>query len=237
VAFLALAAALWAMGSLLDGRISFAETLYAFAASLTSAAYAVDWPAVESAAKPAALALLIIAFAARKGPPDVKRLVLAALAASLVGDTLLLSHALFLPGLGAFLTAHGFYILAFSRGVGFLPSRLAAAAFATFAALALAYLWPAVAADLRAPVALYVGVIATMAAQAAGRATCLRDAASAAVALGAALFLLSDLTIALTKFAGAGSAADQGTLPMYYLAQGLIAFCVLPRAAAARAAQ
>lgn len=229
VAFLALAAALWAMGSLLDRRISFAETLYAFAAALASAAYALGSPGVETAAKPAATALLIAAFATREGPLEVKRLVLAALAASLVGDVLLLSPSLFLPGLVAFLVAHGLYILAFSRGVGFLPSRAAAAGVAAFAALALAYLWPGVPAELKAPVALYVGVIAVMVAQAAGRATRLRDGASAAVALGAALFLLSDLTIALTKFAGAGSTADQWTLPMYYLAQGLIAFCVLPR--------
>ena len=56
----------------------------------------------------------------------MKRLVLAALIASLAGDALLLSPALFLPGLVAFLIAHGFYIAAFSRGVGFLPSRIAA---------------------------------------------------------------------------------------------------------------
>jgi len=44
--------------------------------------------------------------------------------------------------------------------------------------------------------------------------------------------MLSDLTLALAKFAGAG-AADLWTLPTYYLAQGLIAFCVLPRPKAA----
>ena len=67
----------------------------------------------------------------------MKRLVLAALAASLAGDVLLMAPSLFLPGLVAFLIAHGFYIAAFSRGVGFLPSRLAAAAIGLFAAVAL----------------------------------------------------------------------------------------------------
>jgi alkylglycerol monooxygenase len=62
---LSLTAALWAMGSLLDGRISIAETLYVFAAALTCAAYALGWDRLESIAKPAALVLLIAAFAMR----------------------------------------------------------------------------------------------------------------------------------------------------------------------------
>ena len=37
------------------------------------------------------------------------------------------------------------------------------------------------------------------------------------------------MTIALFKFGHVGWPADQWTLPTYYLAQGLIAFCVLPR--------
>jgi uncharacterized membrane protein YhhN len=72
--------------------------------------------------RPAAMALLIVSFAMRDGRADIKRLVTAALVASLAGDTLLLSPSLFAPSLFAFLVAHGFYIAAFSRGVGFLPS-------------------------------------------------------------------------------------------------------------------
>ena len=41
--------------------------------------------------------------------------------------------------------------------------------------------------------------------------------------------MLSDMTIALIKFGNVGWPADQWTLPTYYLAQGLIAFYVLPR--------
>src|SRR5271166_362694 len=227
--FLSIAATLWAMGSLLDGRISIGETLYVFAAAAASSAYALGQPGVEMVAKPAAMVLLIGAFAMREGRADVKRLVGAALAASLIGDALLLSPALFLPGLVAFLAAQGFYIAAFSRGVGFMPSRGAAIAIAAFAALALAAVWPGVGAGLRAPVAIYVAVIALMAAQAAGRATVVRDGAAFAVAAGAFIFMLSDLTIALSKFGSVAWPADQWTLPTYYLAQGLIAFCVLPR--------
>ena len=229
--FLSLAASLWAMGALLDGRISIAETLYVFAAALTCSAYALGWAGVEDVAKPLALALLILAFAAREGRADVKWLVTAALAASLIGDTLLLSPSLFLPGLLAFLIAHGFYIRALSRGVGFLPSRVAAIAIGAFAALVFAYVWPGVAAGLKIPVVVYAAVVACDAAQAAGRATVLRDRAALAVGIGGVLFMISDMTIAIFKFGGVGWAVDQWTLPTYYLAQGLIAFCVLPRQA------
>ena len=227
--FLSLAATLWAMGALLDGRVSICEALYVFAAASTCAAYALDWPVVQDVMKPLAMALLILAFALRKGLLDVKRLVLAALAASLIGDTLLLRPSLFLPGLVAFLAAHCFYVAAFSRGVGFLPSRVALGGIAAFAALVLAYVWPGVSPDLKAPVVIYVGVISLMAAQAIGRAIVLGAGAAFAVAAGAFIFMLSDLTIALDKFGNVGWPADQWTLPTYYLAQGLIAFCVLPR--------
>jgi alkylglycerol monooxygenase len=82
---------------------------------------------------------------------------------------------------------------------------------------------------LKAPVAVYVGVIALMAAQAIGRAAALRTGAAAAVAAGALVFMLSDITIALDKFGHVGWPADQWTLPTYYLAQGLIVFWALPR--------
>jgi alkylglycerol monooxygenase len=227
--FLSLTATLWAMGSLLDRRISICEALYVFAAASTCAAYALGWPVVQDVMKPLAMALLILSVALRDEKKDVKRLVLVALVASLIGDTLLLWPAFFLPGLIAFLAAHSFYIAAFSRGVGFLPSRAALAATAAFAALVLPTVWPGVSPDLKAPVAVYVGVIALMAAQAIGRAIALRTGAATAVAAGALIFMLSDITIARAKFGNAGWPADQWTLPTYYLAQGLIALWALPR--------
>jgi len=227
--FFALAATLSAIGALLDGRLSVLEAAFVFAAALTSAAFSLGWPTVEMVAKPLALALLIASFAPRRGEPWVKRLVLAALVASLAGDVLLLWPALFLPGLVAFLIAQVLYGLAFSRGVGFLPSRAALAAVAAFAIVVLATLWPDIEAGLRAPVAAYVAMLGLMVAQGAGRATALADRASALVAVGAAVFMASDLTLALTTFAGAPAFVAQATLPTYYLAQALIAFFVLPR--------
>ena len=154
---------------------------------------------------------------------------LAALVASLAGDVLLLWPSLFLPGLVAFLIAQGFYVAAFSRGVGFLPSRVALLAVAAVALGAIAYLWPGIGAGLRAPVAAYVAALGLMVAQGAGRATVLKDRASTLVAIGAATFMLSDLTLAVATFTPSDAPVDQATLPTYYLAQALIAFFVLPR--------
>ena len=77
--------------------------------------------------------------------------------------------------------------------------------------------------------AVYVVAIALMAAQASGRASVLKDRAAVAVAAGALLFMVSDATIALVKFSRLDWPLDQWTLPTYYLAQGLIAFFILPR--------
>jgi alkylglycerol monooxygenase len=232
VVFFSLTAAAWAMGALLDGRISTPESLFVFCAAFNCAAHALDWRALHDLATPVAMALLIAAVVQREGKGDVKRLVVGALAASLIGDTLLLQSSLFVAGLVAFLVAHGFYVAAFTRGVGFLPSRAALAAIAAVAIGILVYLWPGVGGELKAPVGVYVGVIALMAAQAAGRASVLNDRAAVAVAAGALMFMASDTTLALAKFAG--WAVDEWTLPTYYLAQGLIAFCVLPRTRPAR---
>ena len=228
VVFLALTAVIWAMGALMDGRVSTAEAMFVFAAALCCAADALGGRAVEMVAKPAAMPFLILSVAGREGPIDVKRLALCAFTASLAGDTLLLWPSLFLPGLAAFVVAHGFYIAAFSRSVGLFPSRFAVILIGVFGAVALAYVWPGVGGGLKGPVAFYMGVIALMASQAAGRATVLRDRAACAVAAGGLIFMLSDLTIALTKFAA--WPVGEWTLPTYYLAQGLIAFFILPRA-------
>jgi sterol desaturase/sphingolipid hydroxylase (fatty acid hydroxylase superfamily)/uncharacterized membrane protein YhhN len=227
--FAALAASLWAMGALLDGRIAILEALFVFAGALTSASYALGWPTVEWVAKPAALVLLIASFVPRPGPAAVKRLVLAALGASLAGDVLLMAPSLFAPGLVAFLIAQALYILALSRGAGFWPSRTALAAVLALAALALAVIWPSVGAALRAPIAAYVAMLGLMVAQAAGRASVLRAGASVLVAVGAGFFMVSDLTLALATFHASAWPVDQATLPTYYLAQGLIAFFILPR--------
>jgi uncharacterized membrane protein YhhN len=76
--------------------------------------------------------------------------------------------------------------------------------------------------ELRVPVAAYVLVIATMAAQAWGRAKQLGSAASLWVALGCSVFMLSDTLLALDKFVSPLPYAGLWVLATYYVAQGLI---------------
>lgn len=71
------------------------------------------------------------------------------------------------------------------------------------------------------------GVIATMAAQAWGRAKHLGTAASVWVALGSSWFMLSDTLLALDKFVSPLPSAGLWVLASYYLAQGLIVRGVL----------
>jgi uncharacterized membrane protein YhhN len=77
-------------------------------------------------------------------------------------------------------------------------------------------------ADLRVPVAAYVLVIATMAAQAWGRAKHLGTAGSRWLAWGSVLFMLSDTLLAVDKFVSPLPVAGLWVLATYYLAQGFI---------------
>ena len=69
---------------------------------------------------------------------------------------------------------------------------------------------------MKIPVAIYAAVVACDAAQATGRATVVGDRRAIAVAIGAVVFMLSDMTIALYRFGHVGWPVDQATLPTYY---------------------
>ena len=148
---------------------------------------------------------------------------MAALGGSLAGDVFLMFPGLFIPGLVSFLVAHLFYVALFKSGQTWFPHRGALAATLGIGVAMYAFLWtgglpPA----LRAPVAAYVLVIALMAAQAIGRATVLRDAASLCVAIGAGFFMLSDSLLATNRFVTPLPMAQVWVLATYYAAQALI---------------
>ncbi len=174
--------------------------------------------------------LLILALAASGTSVDsakYRTLIVSGLALSCLGDVLLmLPYDLFASGLGAFLVAHLFYVSAFATtGGGLTVSRRAQVVFAAIAGIMLALLWPDLGA-LRIPVALYAGVISTMAWQAWGRAEKVRTAAARRAAIGALFFLVSDGTLAVNKFHGTvGSPAITTFIVMttYLAAQWLIA--------------
>jgi uncharacterized membrane protein YhhN len=226
----ALTASLWAIGGVLQGRLSVTEVLLVEAAALATASAAVNIGWLHHICKPLALALAIFLAARRAMKAGaVTRfdgLLLAGLAASLAGDVLLMGAAkLFVPGLVCFLLAHLAYIALFRIGVGMFPRRGALVATLLIGLAMYAFLWqgglpPA----LRIPVGLYVVVIACMAAQAIGRAAVLRNTDPSAlwVAVGACFFMLSDALLATNRFVSPLPLAQLWVLATYYTAQILI---------------
>ena len=241
-----LTAALWALGAVLQGRIGVLQVLLIESAALATASAAVGLADLHHLFKPLTMVVAIIFVAASQrstraeGRSDA--LLTAALAASLVGDVLLMFPGYFVPGLVAFLLAHLCYLVLFKLGSTRLqsvvagtgrevagvrsiwfPSRRALCATLGIGAIMVAYLWHGLPPTLRLPVAAYVVVIALMAAQAIGRATLLRHRAAVLVAVGAGFFMLSDALLAINRFAQPLPLAPLWVLSSYYFAQVLIA--------------
>ena len=170
-------------------------------------------------------------------------LLLAALAASLAGDVLLMLHGLFLPGLIAFLLAHLCYLALFRQGQRWFAHRGALGLMLLLAAALLAFLWRGgLPAPLRLPVAAYALALALMAAQAWGRwhqAGRAERPGARLVALGACSFVLSDALLATHRFVQPLPAGQIAVLASYYLAQALIVAGMLStlRHSATRAAR
>ena len=158
----------------------------------------------------------------------------AALMASLAGDVfLMLPGNFFIPGLASFLIAHLFYMALFRQGVPWFASRPALIGTLGVGAAMYTWIWPGLTDPvLKIAVAAYVSVIALMVAQAIGRATLLRDPSALAVALGAAIFMLSDSLIAVNRFVQALPLVSLWVLGTYYLAQLLMVHNAKPVAAA-----
>ncbi|UCU93606.1 lysoplasmalogenase family protein [Hydrogenophaga taeniospiralis] len=240
--FTALFAGLWAVGALLQGRISRGEVLLIECAALSMASAATGWTAVHLVFKPltmvVALAVVIAAMRSRADStltgPRGASLLLAALAASLAGDVFLMLDGLFIPGLAAFLLAHLAYIALFRQGVPWLANRPAAWGVAAVGLGMYTVLWfGGLPPGLRGPVAAYVLAIGLMAAQALGRASVQRDGPSMVVAVGAACFMLSDALLAINRFVSPLPMSAFWVLGSYYAAQCLMVMGVLRGAAIA----
>lgn len=176
----------------------------------------------EATARPRARAALkvaascgFVALGALSAQGRYGALVVAGLGLSAVGDALLLSTAerAFLAGVGAFLLAHLAYAAAFAPGVRISP--VAAAVLAVAGSAVLAWLWQRLG-TMRLPVLVYTAVISLMLLYGLGTARPL-------VPWGAALFYLSDLSVARDRFVSPGLANRMIGLPMYYAAQVLLA--------------
>jgi len=232
----ALAAGLWAVNGLMQGRLSILEVLLIEAAALATATGAEGMVELHRMFKPLAM-LLAIAYVAdrlqlRTSANRFSLLLVGGLAFSLAGDCFLMFPGYFIPGLVSFLIAHLFYIALFRQGMPWFPSRRALLITLGLGAAMYAFLFNGLNPVLRIAVAAYVVVIALMAAQAMGRATVLRDKASIGVAVGAAFFMVSDSLLATNKFAFPLPMAQFWVLATYYVAQILIACNAAPVMAA-----
>jgi uncharacterized membrane protein YhhN len=197
--------------------------------AIASAPWALDRAWLNFAFKPLAT-LCVIAWAALGRSDDglVKRWIVMGLVFSLAGDVALLWPVQgFLVGLVAFLLGHLSYLVGLTRRVKFLASPPAFGAWAIVAASVLASLWHGVPPELRAPVLVYVTALAAMAAQASAVWLARRALPDAArwrtVAIGAALFVLSDAILATDKFVGGIPMPTLFNLSTYWLGQWFIA--------------
>ena len=141
------------------------------------------------------------------------------------GDVALLWPAQgFLAGLASFLLAHLAYLTAFTR-VQRLAARIGPfVVYAVVAGGVLTVLWPGVPSPLRGPVLAYVLCLSAMAAQAGvlWRAAP-TDPAARRMALGGALFVVSDALLAMNRFAVPLPLASLFILVPYWAAQACIA--------------
>jgi uncharacterized membrane protein YhhN len=164
---------------------------------------------------------------------DVGRMVLAAMVFGWIGDAFLLSQRprAFQTGLAAFLLGHALYVAAFvlagTAPLGAAWLLPAAVALATGVAV-WRWLAPHLPRAMRGPVAAYVAVILLMCVTAAAQAS--GPAARWPVLPGAVLFALSDLAVARERFVRRGPVNRLVGLPLYYVAQLLLAASVAPQA-------
>jgi len=146
---------------------------------------------------------------------------------SLAGDVwLMLPGNRFLYGLISFLLAHLFYIFAFLNGAPAYGFPWPVFPLAIIGLLILAYLWPALAAGLKAAVGLYVAVIVAMVTLAASRAMARVSMDTLSAAIGALLFLASDAMLAIDRFRRPFRLSQAAVLGSYFAGQWLIALSI-----------
>ena len=184
------------------------------------------WWSAHYIAKPlATIAILLIALTASDPvSPRYRRLIVAGLACSLVGDILLMlpgDH--FVPGLGAFLIAHLCYIGAFLSQSRLASRPVAFVGYAFVSATLVSSLLPVLPVALRMPVIVYVVVITTMAAQSAVWMLHTGHEPARRAAMGGAWFVVSDATLALDRFRGDVPYRDLFVLGTYFIAQWCLA--------------
>jgi alkylglycerol monooxygenase len=236
---LVLLTTLWATGAVMQGRIAPLEALVMESGALAMATAASGLDMTHGLFKPLTLVLALVPLwqhtRAPRSTPDTPDTpgqtgqpagftgMFAALSASLAGDTFLMLNNGFVPGLVAFLLAHLAYIAVFRPGVTWALQRQAWGWLGLVGLAAYSLLWTSgLPVGLRGPVAVYIVAIVVMAGTACDRAALLRTRASQAVALGALLFVVSDLCLAINRFVVPVPLASVWVLGTYFAAQCLM---------------
>jgi uncharacterized membrane protein YhhN len=154
--------------------------------------------------------------------------ILAGLCLSWLGDVLLIPSdrpSVFLCGMGSFLLGHVAYAVAFvERGVStgaLLPLGLMMTAGAV---LALTWLRPHLAGEMKLAVPAYVTVISIMVVSAIATHWA---SANVWIALGAVGFTISDVAVARDRFISPGFVNRAWGLPLYYAAQLALAWSIV----------
>lgn len=203
---------------------------YVVAAVAQVLAQALDLEALYLVSKPLLMPLLL-GFLVASAPLEGRllRATAAALALSWLGDLALMpdGDVWFLVGLLAFLLAHVAYVAGFATTYAGSPverHKLVALPYAAWFLLLLVVLGPDLGAML-VPVAVYGVVLCTMAALATG--------VNATTAVGAAVFVVSDSTLAATALTDRFAFDGDGAVVMltYCLGQLLIVLGVLAASA------
>lgn len=180
-------------------------------------------------AKPSTMAVIITLAIARRtfDPSRYSLLIIIGLMCSLAGDVfLMLPSDQFIAGLVSFLIAHVFYIIAFRTDAHGLTGIDIAAPLYGLGLIIFWVLWPKLR-GMEIPVLVYMLVIMTMAWQSVVRWRANQnDYRRLSAVIGAILFVISDSTIAFSRFRGHSYISDGLTMSTYFAAQWLIAMSI-----------
>jgi len=177
----------------------------------------------------ASTAFLVFAWQMGAMTTPYGRLIFTGLCLSWIGDILLIpeSKTSFLAGLFSFLLAHILYSAAFWTLGQEGPWAILAACLAVVTAVIVGrWLLPHVARvspSMRLPVLAYMTTISIMVILSVGAAVKIR---APLLFAGAFLFYLSDLSVARDKFVSPGPVNRLWGLPLYYVAQFVLAFTI-----------
>jgi uncharacterized membrane protein YhhN len=177
-------------------------------------------------AKPlASLCFIAVACLGSAWDTTYGRALVVALVLCALGDVLLIpasSPKWFLLGIGSFALGHLAYALGFiTAGVALGASAVALVIMALVVLFTVRWLHPHLPPDMRVPVRVYMVVIAAMVAAAVGTSVARGDLR---IAAGAIAFAVSDVSVARDRFVRPSFANLVWGLPLYYLAQVILAF-------------